>query len=227
MMTNLINRRNTIWTRGGSRGALAAKKANEVQKKKLELEEKWKKEENQPPIPHFTGISKINVDVLEDADVNFFVDLFITEELIDMIAGQTNLYAEQYRETNPNLSRNSRPGRWYNVKNREMKDFIALLLLTDVIQKPEINHYWSTDPLLKSSIFNETMVRNRYQAIMEFLHFNDNSNYNPNEPAIDKLYKIRPVMEYLVHRFQTMYTPEKNLSIDEELLLFKGRYVFN
>ena len=127
---------------------MAAKKANEVQKKKLELEEKWKKEENQPPIPHFTGISKINVDVLEDADVNFFVDLFITEELIDMIAGQTNLYGEQYRETNPNLPRNSRTGRWYNVTNREMKDNIALLLLTSIIQKPEINHYWSTDPLL-------------------------------------------------------------------------------
>ena len=108
-----------------------------------------------------------------------------------------------------------------------MKDFIALLLLTGIIQKPEINHYWSTDPLLKSSIFNETMARNRYQTIMEFLHFDDNSNYNPNDPARDNIYKIRPVMEYLVHIFQTMYTPEKNLSIDEELLVFKGRYVFN
>ena len=103
----------------------------------------------------------------------------------------------------------------------------SLLLLTGIIQKPEIDHYWSTDPLLKSSIFSETMARNRYQTTMEFLHFNGNSNYNPNEPARDKLYKIRPVMEYLVHRFQTMYTPEKNLSIDEELLLFKGRYIFN
>ena len=206
---------------------MAAKKANEAQTKELELEEKWGKEENQPPIPHFTDISKINVDVPEDADVIFFVDLFITEELIDMIAGQTNLYAEQYRDTNPNLPRNSRAGRCYNVTNREMKDFIALLLLTGIIQKPEINHYWSTDPLLKSSIFNETMARNRYQTIMEFLHFDDNSNYNPNDPARDNIYKIRPVMEYLVHIFQTMYTPEKNLSIDEELLVFKGRYVFN
>ena len=65
-------RRNTIRTRGGSRAALAAKKANEAQTKELELEEKWKKEDNQPPIPHFTGISKINVDVPEDANINFF-----------------------------------------------------------------------------------------------------------------------------------------------------------
>ena len=75
---------------------MAAKKANEAQTKELELEEKWKYEENQPSIPHFTGISKINVDVPEDANVNFFVDLFIAEELIDMIAGQRNLYAERY-----------------------------------------------------------------------------------------------------------------------------------
>ena len=64
-----------------------------------------------------------------------------------------------------NLPRNSRAGKWYNMTNREMKDFIALLLLTAIIQKPEISHYWSTDPLLKSSIFNETMARNRYKTI--------------------------------------------------------------
>ena len=98
------------------------------------------------------------------------------EELIAMVAGQTNLYAEQNRERNPNLPRNSRAGKWYNMTNREMKDFIALLLLTAIIQKPEINHYWSTDPLLKSSIFNETMARNRYKTIIEVLHLNDNSN---------------------------------------------------
>ena len=143
------------------------------------------------------------------------------------IAGQTNLCAEQYRETNQNLPRNSRAGRYYNVTNREMKDFISFLLLTGIIQKPEINDYWSTNALLKSFIFNEAMARNRYQAIMEFLHFNDNSNYNPNDPVRDKLYKICPVTEYLVHRFETMYTPEKNVSIHEELLLFNGRYVFN
>ena len=77
-----------------------------------------------------------------------------------------------------NLPRNSRAGKWYNMTNREMKDFIALFLLTAIIQKPEINHYWSTDPLLKSSIFNETMARNRYKTITEFLHLNDYSNCN-------------------------------------------------
>ena len=101
------------------------------------------------------------------------------------------------------------------------------ILFLSFIQKPEINDYWSTNALLKSFIFNEAMARNRYQAIMEFLHFNDNSNYNHNDPARDKLYKICPVIEYLVHRFETMYTPEKNVSIHEELLLFNGRYVFN
>ena len=153
---------NTIQTRGGSGVALAAKKENEAQTKELELEEKWKKEDNQPPIPHFTGISKINVDVPEDADLIFFVDFFITEELIDMIAGQTNLYAEQYREINPKVPRNPRAGRCYNMTNREMKNFIALLLFTGIIQKPNINHDWTNDPLLKSFILNETMARNLY-----------------------------------------------------------------
>ena len=141
-----------------------------------------------------------------------------------MIAGQTSLYAEQYQETNPNLPRNSRAGRWYNVRNERFYCFASAYWHHSKAWNQSLLEY---RPLLKSSIFNETMARNRYQTIMEFLHFSDNSNYNPNDSARDKLYKICLVMKYLVHRFRTMYTPEKNLSIDEELLLFKGRYVFN
>ena len=59
-----------------------------------------------------------------------------------------------------------------------MKQFITLYLLTEII-KPEVNQYWSTNPLLKTPFFNNVMPRNQFQLIFEFFHFNDNSNYNP------------------------------------------------
>ena len=75
-------------------------------------------------------------------------------------------------------------------------------------------------------MFNKVMPRNRFQSITEFLHLNDNSKYDIHDPAIDRLYKVRPLVEYLVGKFKAAYTPDKNLSIDEELLLWKGRLGF-
>ena len=63
----------------------------------------------------------------------------------------------------------------------------------------------------------------RYRVILEFLHFSDNSNHDLINPAGDKLFKIHPIMEYLVTKFQT---PGKNILMDEELILPKGRLNF-
>ncbi|KAJ8942909.1 hypothetical protein NQ314_009884 [Rhamnusium bicolor] len=38
-----------------------------------------------------------------------------------------------------------------------------------------------------------------------------------------KLYKINPVLQYLKNKFMTIYTPEKNISVDESLVGWKGR----
>lgn len=42
-------------------------------------------------------------------------------------------------------------------------------------------------------------------------------------PDFDKLFKIRPLLDSLVHSFKTHYTPTKWLSIDESIIGFKGR----
>ena len=70
------------------------------------------------------------------------------------------------------------------------------------------------------------MPRNWFRSIYEFLHFNDNTFHNPSDPDRDRLYKIRPVVEYLVSKSKTVYTPEQHVSIDEELLLWKGTVGF-
>ena len=107
-----------------------------------------------------------------------------------------------------------------------MKQFVALSLLMGIVVKPEISDYWSTNPLLKGSIFNSVMSRNRFQSILQFLHFADNSQFDPNDPDRDRLYKVRPVVDYLVNKFKTVYITEDHISIDEELLLWKGNLSF-
>ena len=107
-----------------------------------------------------------------------------------------------------------------------MKQLIALYLLTGIIRKVEVNQYWSTNPLFKTPFFNNVIPRNRFQLTFEFSHFNDNSNYNPQDPNRDRLFKICPVLDYLMDKFKSVYTPDKHIAIDEELLLWKGRLGF-
>ena len=162
----------------------------------------------------------------ENADMIDFLDIFLDEEFYNMITTQTNLYAFQFREKQTILSRYSRARNWKDVTIDEMRQFIALQVLTGIVKKPEISQYWSTDAFLRSPIFNEAMPRNRLQSLNEFLHFNDNSKYDIHDTTRDRLYKVKLLVEYLVGKFKAAYTPDKNLSIDEQLLLWKGRLGF-
>ena len=74
--------------------------------------------------------------------------------------------------------------------------------------------------------FPKVMLRDRFKLILKFLHFNDNIGYNPNDPDRDRLYNVRPFIDMICDRFWKVYIPGKNLSVDESLVLFKGRLHF-
>ena len=71
------------------------------------------------------------------------------------------------------------------------------------------------------------MKRDRFKLILKFLHFNDNTTYNPEHSDRDRLHKVRPFLDILLDRFRNVYSPGKNLSVDESLVLFKGRLHFH
>ena len=83
------------------------------------------------------------------------------------------------------LPRYSRVRCWKEVTVEEMKQFLALYLLTGIIKKPEVGQYWSTSSVIKTPYFNDIMSRNRFQSILEFFHFNGNSQYDVNNPNRD------------------------------------------
>ena len=59
------------------------------------------------------------------------------------------------------------------------------------------------------------------------MHFVDNNNApDPSDSNRDKLSKIRPFLNALPPRFTEVYAPSQNLSLDEALIMFKGRVQF-
>ena len=72
------------------------------------------------------------------------------------------------------------------------------------------------------------MNRNRFYLLQKFFHFNDNEdpNYNANDENHDRLHKVRPLIDLLYSQFRSVYTSGKHLSVDESLILYKGRLHF-
>ena len=211
--------------RGRGRGRANRARITREEQERL-LEAKWTSVDQDPQIPQFTATPGIQVPLPNEPSAGDFMKLFLTDQLFDLLVTQTNLYASQYKRNNPNLPRHSQANYWFDTTRNEMKKFLALTLLMGIVKKPELSDYWSTNALLKGSVFNSVMPRNRYQTILRFLHFADNSQFDPNDPERDRLYKVRPLVDHLVSKFKSTYIPEKEISVDEELLLWKGRLVF-
>ena len=68
------------------------------------------------------------------------------------------------------------------------------------------------------------MSRDRFLNILSFLHVVNNDDARPREhPNHDKAFKIRSLIDILVPLWQRHYKPNKEISIDESMIPFKGR----
>ena len=88
--------------------------------------------------------------------------------------------------------------------------------------------YWSTEDILATPIFGQTMARDRFFLILKFLHFANNQDpaFDPKDPDRDRLFKVRPLVRMIRDRMKSVYAPGKDLCVDESVLLFKGRLLF-
>lgn len=59
--------------------------------------------------------------------------------------------------------------------------------------------------------------------IHRHLHFVDNNNSEALKEAHGKTWKIQPLIDMVNERLFTVYTPDRDISIDESLAKFKGR----
>ena len=160
--------------------------------------------------------------------VDFF-DLLITNEVIHLIVQQTNLYATQYFEDNPNIPPRSRLKFWdrRDHTTAEFYQYLAINTVMGIIQYPKLEDYWSQSWPFASSMISSIMSRDRFSLIQKFLHVNDNRKQaQRNEPNYDPIYKIRLLITSVISNFQQNYQLGREVSLDEAVISFKGRIWF-
>ena len=86
---------------------------------------------------------------------------------METIVTETNSYAEQVIVALVVKSK-SKMKRWAATTIAEMKKFLGLILIMNLVKKPRTEDYWSTDPVMATPIFNSTMSRDRFELLLRF-----------------------------------------------------------
>ena len=149
-----------------------------------------------------------------------YLSLFLTDEFFNLLVEQTNLYAAQYKTSNPNFPPNLRASSWVHTTRNEIKKSLARSFLVGVVKKPEVSYHWSANPLLKGFIFNCVMPRKRFQLILQFLHFVENSHCNDKMAQTVTGYTTSDLSFNTLFQSSRafIYISEDHISFDEELL---------
>ena len=87
-------------------------------------------------------------------------ELFFDNEIVDLIATETNRYARQFlEECLANLMARSRSKEWIDTDRNKIRVFLALLLMQGVNHKSEMQHYFSKRASLYSPFFVEVIKK--------------------------------------------------------------------
>lgn len=135
-------------------------------------------------------------------------ELFFSEELLQEIVNQTTNYALFKNCHSPNVS------------IEDLKVFLGILILSGYNNLPSKRSYWETAKDMRNEMVVEAMRRDRFLQICRFIHFANNNSIDP----ADKMYKLRPLTDFLKAKFIEHFVPEQNLCYDESMIRYYGRH---
>lgn len=187
--------------------ALIKKKKN----KKMDILWKEKSLQLNEDQLRFTGDTKLTASICKLETPYEFFNYFFSNDLIQQIVCQTNLYAVQKRPERPAV-----------FTEIEIKQYIGIIIYMSIVHMPNTRSYWSEE--LRFAPVADIMPINRFEKIRQYIHFNDNQTFIPrDQPGHDRLHKIRPVVTHLNKKFQSIAL-EQHLSIDEQMCSTKVKH---
>jgi hypothetical protein len=162
------------------------------------LDTEWKGEISEPPA--------------EMRPIEYFQQFF-PQDLIQHITAQTNLYAVQNKSA-------------FRTNMMEIEQYLGILLKMGIIGMPQKRMYWSR--AMRFPPIADTMSRDRFELINKSVHFNDNNTMvkERENKNYDPYHKVRPILDTL-RRCCLKVEPEECMSVDEQMIPFKGIYASN
>ena len=88
---------------------------------------------------------------------------------------------------------------------------------------PSIMDYWRKDIVFNYRPLSSRISRTRFLDTHRFSHFVDESLPTYGDPRYSKIQKVKPVLTYISFKFQELFNPGCDSSVDEAMVKYKGR----
>jgi hypothetical protein len=144
-------------------------------------------------------------DPIADASPLLYFNEYFTNELLEHLAFQSNLYSVQLTTSSVQTSA------------QELRQYIGILMRMGISRLPQYKFHWSSST--RCPIISAAMSVNRFQKLKRFLHFNDNCKQATSD---SRLYKVEPLIGHIRQKCRSL-EQEYMHSIDEQIFPTKGR----
>jgi len=103
---------------------------------------------------------------------------------------------------------------------------VAIFIHLGYKKIPKYRLAWNSSSLCYDSYVAQIMSRNKFEALMAFLHVVDKEQEDQLRQDKDKLLKVRPLYDYINTQCQKFCQPGEELSIDERMVRSKAHFSF-
>lgn len=134
-------------------------------------------------------------------------ELFLDDEIIDIVVNYSNLYA-----TGKGIN--------LNLTSSELKCLLGVIFLSGYVQVPRRRLFWEQRLDAHNILVSSAMRRDRFETIFSNLHVADNANLDP----LDKFSKITPLINKLNEKCMKFVPNESFFSFDETMVPYFGRH---
>ncbi|XP_027218790.2 piggyBac transposable element-derived protein 4 isoform X1 [Penaeus vannamei] len=139
--------------------------------------------------------------------IEYFLS-YVSEDFLEDIAMYTNMKSTETT------------GTCINTNSKEIAAFIGMTFAMSIIKMPRIRMYWQSKTRIPW--IADKMTRDRFFRLRHSLKVIDDNTVLEDERKVDRLWKVRPLLEAVRTRCSKLPRPPK-VSIDESMIPFRGR----
>lgn len=173
--------------------------------------ESWLDVDKAPYILDFIPESGPKILPANKQSIKEIVEMFIGNDLFQLMVNESNIY---YHQNKDKMCKGKKMSKRNDVSLAEMKKFLDMIIMIGQVKKDPKDDYWSSEFYTKTASFSTVMSRNKFRQIWDTWHFLNNRI----TAGSNKLKKLQPILSYLLDKFKSVYTPKKELSLDESII---------
>ena len=186
----------------------------------------WKRD----PKPELPRISSIRVeagaptvDVIDSSATRMseFISLFLDDEMLASVVLYSNQRLERLRA---NYGRNYSVA-FHDVDLLELKGMIGLLIMSGACKDNHVATKDMWDGMEGAPLYKSTMSERRFSLLLRILRFDDLTT-RAERARSDKFAPMRSLWDKFVDKCRRNYGPGPHLTVDEQLVPFRGRCPF-